>query len=142
MFALTGLFFAALLAASPIPFQSEVVFLALQTAGWPANVLVGVASVGNVLGSCVTYALGRWLGDQRNHRWFPLTAPQMAQAERWHARWGVWSLLLSWLPGGDLIVALSGTLRTPFALFLTLVTLAKTTRYITLAWLGTATLGG
>lgn len=142
MIALSGLFLAALLAASPLPFQSEIVFLGLQAAGWPALWLVLVASVGNVLGSCVTYALGRWLGEQRDHRWFPLKPAQMARAEAWHARWGVWTLLLSWAPGGDLFVALSGVLRVPFALFLALVALAKTGRYAVVAWLGTAAFGG
>jgi membrane protein YqaA with SNARE-associated domain len=34
--ALVGLFFAALLAATPVPFNSEVAFIAMQAAGWPA----------------------------------------------------------------------------------------------------------
>jgi len=106
--ALSGLFLAAFLAATPVPFQSEIVFLGMQAAGWDTGVLVLVASVGNTLGSCVTYALGRWLADQRNHRWFPLTPPQLARAEGWFARWGVWLLLLSWAPFGDAIVAISG----------------------------------
>jgi membrane protein YqaA with SNARE-associated domain len=140
--ALSGLFVAALLAATPIPFQSELVFLGLQAAGWDTVVLVIVASVGNTLGSCVTYGLGRWLSDRRDHRWFPLSPPQMARAESWFSRWGIWTLLLSWAPGGDLIVALSGVLRVPFTLFLGLVAMAKTGRYIALGWLGAAAFGG
>ena len=103
--------------------------------------LVIVASVGNVLGSCVTYALGRWLADYQTHRWFPLTPPQMARAEGWFHRWGLWVLLLSWAPGGDLAVAMAGVLRVPVWQFLLLVTLAKTGRYAVVAWLGTAALG-
>jgi len=140
--ALSGLFLAALLAASPLPFQSEVVFLGLMAAGWELFPLVLVASVGNTLGSCVTYALGRWLADQREHRWFPLRPAQMARTEGWWARWGVWLLLLSWAPMGDLIVALSGVLRVPFALFLLLVAIAKTGRYLVLGGLGAAVFGG
>lgn len=142
MIALSGLFLAALLAASPLPFQSEVVFLGMMAAGWELVPLVLVASVGNTLGSCVTYVLGRWLADQREHRWFPLRPAQMARAEGWWARWGVWLLLLSWAPMGDLIVALSGVLRVPFALFLLLVAVAKTGRYLVLGGLGAAVFGG
>jgi len=138
MIALAGLFLAAFLAATPVPFQSEVVFLGLQAAGWTTGMLVLVASVGNTLGSCVTYALGRWLSDRRDHRWFPLKPAQMARAETWFARWGIWGLLFSWAPGGDLLVALSGVLRVPFLHFLLLVALAKTCRYVAVGWLGAA----
>ncbi|MFO1202271.1 MAG: VTT domain-containing protein [Tabrizicola sp.] len=141
MIALSGLFLAAFLAATPIPFQSELVFLGLQAAGWGTFALIVVASVGNTLGSCVTYALGRWLADQRDHRWFPLKPDQMARAERWWARWGLWLLLLSWAPFGDMIVALSGVLRVPLPVFLILVAIAKTGRYIALGWLGVAVIG-
>ncbi|MBL9073802.1 VTT domain-containing protein [Tabrizicola sp.] len=141
MIALSGLFLAAFLAATPVPFQSEPVFLGFQAAGWGTGLLVLVASVGNTLGSCVTYALGRWLADQRDHRWFPLSPPQLARAERWFARWGLWLLLLSWAPFGDMIVAVSGVLRVPVPVFLVLVAVAKTGRYIALGWLGAVAFG-
>jgi len=137
---LFGLFMAAFLAASPIPFQSEVVFLGLLAAGTPVAQLILVASVGNVLGSCVTYALGRGLAEYRDHRWFPLTPPQMDRAEGWFRRWGLWVLLLSWAPGGDLVVGMAGVLRVPVWQMLVLVTLAKTGRYVVLAGVGVAAL--
>lgn len=141
MIALSGLFLAAFVAATPVPFQSELVFLGLQAAGWSTGIIVLVASVANTLGSCVTYGLGRWLAEKRDHRWFPLRPDQMARAETWHARWGVWTLLLSWAPFGDMIVALSGVLRVPLPVFLALVALAKTARYVALGWLGVAAFG-
>lgn len=141
MIALLGLFVAALLAATPVPFNSEVPFIAMQAAGWPALTLVLVASVGNVLGSCVTYALGRCLGGYRDHPRFPLKPAQMAKAEGWFQRWGLWSLLLAWAPGGDVLVAVAGLLRVPVPVFLILVTIAKTARYMALAWVGQAAFG-
>ncbi len=132
MIGLSGLFLAAFLAATPIPMQSEVVFLALQAAGEPVLLLIAVASVGNVLGSCVTYAVGRGAESFRNRRWFPLTPAALARAQGWWQRWGIWSLLLSWAPGGDLLVALAGLMRVPLWQFLALVTLAKTARYAVL----------
>jgi membrane protein YqaA with SNARE-associated domain len=140
--ALSGLFLAALLAATPVPFNSEVPFIAMQAAGWPALTLVLVASVGNILGSCVTYAVGRGLGGYRDHPRFPIRPVQMAKAEDWFRRWGLWSLLLAWAPGGDVLVAVAGLLRVPLAIFLILVTIAKTARYAALAWLGVAAFGG
>jgi membrane protein YqaA with SNARE-associated domain len=140
--ALSGLFLAALLAATPVPFNSEVPFIAMQAAGWPALTLVLVASVGNILGSCVTYAVGRGLGGYRDHPRFPIRPVQMAKAEDWFRRWGLWSLLLAWAPGGDVLVAVAGLLRVPLAIFLILVTIAKSARYAALAWLGVAAFGG
>ncbi|MCX7287457.1 MAG: DedA family protein [Rhodobacterales bacterium] len=141
MIALAGLFVAALLAATPVPFNSEVPFIALQAAGWPAVTLVLVASVGNVLGSCVTYALGRGLGGYRDHPRFPIRPAQMARAEDWFRRWGLWSLLLAWAPGGDVLVAVAGLLRVPLPVFVLLVSLAKTGRYAVLALVTGAALG-
>jgi membrane protein YqaA with SNARE-associated domain len=66
----------------------------------------------------------------------------MDRAEAWVARWGRWALLLSWAPGGDVIVTLAGVLRVPVPVFLVLVTLAKTGRYAVLAWIGAAVLPG
>jgi membrane protein YqaA with SNARE-associated domain len=137
-FALAGLALAAFLAATPVPFNSELPFLTLQYAGWPAVALVVAASIGNVLGSCVTYAFGRGLGSLRDRPRFPVSPAAMARAEAWFARWGRWSLLLSWAPGGDLIVALAGAMRVPLPVFLALVMLAKTGRYVALAWAGAA----
>jgi membrane protein YqaA with SNARE-associated domain len=131
--ALASLFVAAFLAATPVPFNSEVAFIAMQVAGWSAATLVAVASVGNVLGSCVTYAVGRSLGHLRDHPRFPVRPAQMARAEDWFRRWGLWSLLLAWAPGGDVLVAVAGVLRVPFPVFLLLVAIAKTGRYAVLA---------
>jgi membrane protein YqaA with SNARE-associated domain len=135
MTGLAGLFLAAFLAATPVPMQSEVVFLALQASGWPLMQLIIVASIANTLGSCVTYALGRGIEHYRDRSWFPLKPPQMARAEGWFNRWGIWSLLLSWAPFGDIIVAMAGVLRVPVWRFFLLVALAKTGRFVVLGLL-------
>ncbi len=140
MLVLLGLFVAALLAATPVPFNSEVPFIALQMADWPVLTLVFVATSGNVLGSCVTYGIGRGLGHYREHPRFPISPAQMARAEGWFRRWGLWSLLLAWAPGGDVLVAVAGLLRVPLPVFLLLVTVAKTARYVVLAWVTGAAL--
>jgi membrane protein YqaA with SNARE-associated domain len=132
---LGGLFVAAFLAATPVPFQSEIVFLALQAAGVASPMmLVAVASVGNILGSVVTYGIGRGVRQYQDRRWFPVTPAQMARAEAWFGRWGLWVLLASWAPFGDVIVLTAGVLRTKVWQFLLLVAMAKAGRYLVLAW--------
>lgn len=133
---LAGLFLAAFGAATILPLQSEVVFVGLQLAG-TASVwwLIIVASIGNTLGAGINYVMGRGIARFRDRRWFPVSAGQLAQAQWWYARWGVWTLLLSWAPLGDAFTVIAGTMRTPVWLFVTLVSLAKTGRYIALAWM-------
>jgi membrane protein YqaA with SNARE-associated domain len=135
MAALGGLFSAAFLAATVLPAQSELVLAGLLAAGriepW---LLVAVASLGNTLGSVVNWGLGR--GVERLRRVPGLRLPERtyARAERWYARFGVWSLLLAWAPVvGDALTVVAGALRVPLWLFVALVAAGKTARYVVLA---------
>lgn len=137
-----GLFAVALGAASILPMQSEPVLVALLLLGdQPVWALVAVASLGNTLGSCINWLLGRAVERFRDRRWFPVPPEKLARAEGWYARWGRWSLLMSWAPIiGDPLTVMAGVLREPFWTFLLLVAIAKTGRYIvlTLVTLGLA----
>lgn len=133
--ALAGLFASAFLAGSILPAQSEIVLAALLLAAkQPAWLLVAAATAGNVGGAVLNYGLGRSADRFRPRRWFPLSAAGWERNAGWFNRFGVWSLLLSWLPIiGDGFTVLAGAARTPFPLFLALVTLAKGGRYVVLA---------
>ena len=133
--ALAGLFASAFLAGSILPAQSEIVLAALLLSGeHPAWLLVLVATVGNVGSAVRNYGLGRMADRLRHRRWFPLSAAGWDRSAAWFNRWGVGTLLLSWLPVvGDGFTVLAGAARTPYMLFLALVTLAKGGRYLVLA---------
>ena len=133
--ALTGLFLAAFLAATLVPAQSEAVLAALILQGaHPLALLLAVATCGNVLGSVLNWALGRFCAAHAGARWFPVSAARLDQAAGWYGRWGHWSLLGAWLPiVGDPLTLAAGLLRAPFGRFLLLVTLAKGGRYLALA---------
>ena len=136
---LFGMFLAAVAAATILPFQSEVVFAALQLAGdQPLWLLIAVASVGNTLGSMITCAMGRGIESFRDRRWFPFSQSQIDRAQAFYQKWGLWSLLLTWAPLGDAIALVAGVMRTPWPIFTLLVAIAKTGRYIVL---GLATQG-
>lgn len=139
---LFGLFVAAFVAATIVPFQSEIVFVALQAAKTvPVWTLIIVASIGNTLGALVNYYIGQGITRFEGKRWFPATPAQMARAEAWFARWGIWVLLVSWLPVGDVMTVVAGVMRTPVWLFLLLVGIAKTSRYVGLALLTAGIIG-
>lgn len=135
-FGLIGMFASAFLAATILPLGSEIVFAALYFESISPVLLVTVASIGNVLGSLVNYALGRgalrwWQG----HR----AAGQGAQIDAALARfkkWGAASLLLAWVPViGDPLTVAAGVLRVRLWLFLLLVSIGKLGRYLVLSWL-------
>lgn len=131
---LGGLFLAAFLAATLLPMQSEAALVALLLAGYPPVALVIVASAGNVLGSMVNWWLGRELLRFRGRRWFPVSTSALEHAQQRYRRWGRWSLLLSWLPViGDPLTLVAGVMREPLRVFVPLVELAKSGRYLVLA---------
>lgn len=126
-----GLFFSALLAATILPFSSEAVLAGLMAAGgYDYAILWLVATVGNTLGAVVNWVLGRWCVHWQDKKWFPFKAVDLEKADRWFSKWGVWSLLLSWVPIiGDPITFAAGFLRVHFGLFFVLVLVAKGGRY-------------
>ena len=129
-----GLFLIALIAATLLPAQSELVFFAMLATGRfdPALLLLAAAS-GNIAGSTINWAIGRYLAHHRGARWFPVSEPAMVRAEAWYWRFGSASLLLSWVPIiGDPLTLIAGVLRTSLARFLILVSIAKTGRYLVL----------
>ncbi len=129
---LISLFISAFLAATLLPAQSELLLGALvlqvEHATW---VLVLVAGMGNTLGSCVNWLLGRFCMRYKEARWFPVKERMLLRAEAWYSRYGRWSLLLSWAPIiGDPLTLVAGLLREPFVSFVILVAVAKVARYV------------
>lgn len=135
MTVIAGLFVTAFLAATILPFSSEAALTAALLASeqpWPA--LLAAASVGNVLGSVTNWMIGRGLAQAREGRLSAANEARLDRAERWYRKWGRWSLLLSWVPViGDPLTIAAGVLREPLRVFLPLVTLAKTGRYLVVA---------
>ncbi|MCP5151940.1 MAG: DedA family protein [Ectothiorhodospiraceae bacterium] len=131
-----SVFASAFLAATIVPFYSEIaVASALLVDAAPWLVFVA-ATAGNTLGAAVNYVLGRYLLHFRHRRWFPLDERGLARSQAWFQRWGVWSLLLAWLPvGGDALTVVAGVMRVPFWLFLTLTGVGKAARYAVVIFL-------
>lgn len=125
-----GLFFSAFLAATLVPAYSEVLFAALLSAGHDPLALWLWATAGNTLGSAVNWALGRYLLHFRERRWFPFRESGLQRAQSWFQKYGVWSLLLAWLPvGGDALTFVAGVMRVRFDVFLVLTAIGKGGRY-------------
>jgi len=131
---LTSLFLISFSAATLLPGGSEAALLLLAAQGnhTPLALLI-VASTGNILGSLVNYALGRYALRYQDRRWFPVSPKRLTQAQDWFTRWGKYSVLGAWLPLiGDPITVAAGVMRMNCLTFLLLVTLSKTLRYAAL----------
>jgi membrane protein YqaA with SNARE-associated domain len=126
-----GLFLTAFVSATLVPMSSEVVLAALIAAqGWDVVLLVVVATVGNTLGAVVNWLLGGFCLRWRDSKWFPIGAEKLERGADWFQRYGVWSLLLAWLPiVGDPITFAAGIARVRLPLFLLLVASGKAARY-------------
>lgn len=130
MEAYLGLFASALLAATLVPAYSEILFASLVAAGHDPLALWIWASAGNTLGSAVNWLLGRYLLHFQDRKWFPFKEKNLALAQRWFQKYGVWSLLMAWLPvGGDALTFIAGLMRVRFWIFFTLTAIGKGARY-------------
>lgn len=130
-----SLFASAFLAATILPFYSEVVLLALVSKGGNITLLVIVATVGNTLGAVVNWWLGLYIQKFKDKRWFYFKEKQIEKAQAWFNRYGKWSLLMAWLPiGGDALTLIAGIMRVPLAIFVVLVAFGKGLRYVALAF--------
>lgn len=126
------LFLSAFGAATLLPLQSEAVLLGLLVQGEQSEVvLIAVASLGNILGSCVNWYLGLKIEHYKNKKWFPVSADKMLKAQKTYQKYGYWSLLLSWVPIiGDPITLIAGLLKENLVRFLLMVSIAKIGRYL------------
>ena len=131
------LFLSAFGAATLLPLQSEAVLVGLlvQTQ-YSAYLLLAVATIGNVLGSCVNWYLGLKIEQFKDKKWFPVSEKNMLKAEKIYQKYGFWSLLLSWVPIiGDPITLTAGLLKENFVRFLLVVSVAKVSRYLCVYWI-------
>jgi len=130
------LFGSAFLAATILPFYSEVILFALLREGGDPTLLVVVATLGNTLGAVVNWLLGRYLLHFQERRWFYFSLSQIDKAQRWFQRYGFWSLLLAWAPvGGDALTLIAGIMKVRLWVFLVLVGSGKALRYISVVYL-------
>jgi len=130
------LFFSALISSTLFPGGSEALLLYRLHEGGDAYVLVAIATIGNVLGSLITYAMGR-LGNEAIHKkWLRIDAQKVERAEHWFGKYGQVSLLFAWLPiVGDPLCLVAGLLRSSILWFVVLVSVGKLARYALLAGL-------
>ena len=125
------------LAATILPLSSELVLSTmLLTDSFDKYLLLVVASFGNIFGSSVNWYLGKKILIFKDKKWFPVNEKQIAKSEMYFKKYGIWSLLLAWVPIiGDPLTVIAGILRVNFFTFLLLVSISKASRYIFLIFI-------
>lgn len=131
-----SLFFTAFIAATLLPTASEGLLLILASHGHQLALLWLSATLGNTLGSCVNWWLGKELQRFQDKKWFFVTKLQLKYAQKRFNRFGQISLLFAWLPIiGDPLTFIAGVMKVPFLRFLILVALGKAIRYAVVLFL-------
>lgn len=84
------MFGAAFLAATLLPFYSEVLVAGLAVDRPDEWVWIWlVATLGNTLGSAVNWLLGRYLLRYQDRKWFPFKADRFSRSQQWFQKYGV-----------------------------------------------------
>lgn len=127
-----ALFAWSFVAATVVPLGAEPMVVVMARQGHSLAAIIAVASAGNFLGACTTYALARGVAEALADRH---AAGAARRATALVASYGAPALLLSWVPVvGDAIVAAAGVARMPFARFALWTAIGKVVRYAAVAW--------
>jgi membrane protein YqaA with SNARE-associated domain len=130
----SSLFILSFMASTVVPVGSEWLMVSMVVKGFDPVLAVSTATAGNTLGACTTYGIGIYGSTWMTQKLFRMDEKAQKRAEKFYARYGIWSLLFSWLPViGDPICFAGGLLRIHFGLFVLLVLAGKLFRYGILA---------
>ncbi len=127
-----ALFFSAFLAATIVPFSSEVAFLTALSTDMPFLTAMVFASSGNILAIIANYWFGYWLYDKTKDKL------QSSKSGQWSLdyghKYGYFILAFSWLPViGDPLTLVAGVLRLNFIWFVIIAGSLRIARYYFLA---------
>ena len=126
-----GLFLAAFLAATVVPFSSEIIFTAMVFGGFDPWTCVIVATAGNWLGGMTCYYLGRLGKIEWIEKYFRVKKEKVEQFTRKIQKYGDWVAFFSFLPGiGDVIAIASGFFRCRWWVVAIAMLLGKFVRYV------------
>ena len=103
------MFISALLAATILPFSSDVVLMGLVAAGCSPVAIVVVATLGNWAGGLISYGMG-WLGKlEWLEKYFRVKHESIVKQKARVDKWGPLLAITSWAPFvGDIFAIVLG----------------------------------
>jgi membrane protein YqaA with SNARE-associated domain len=125
-----GVFFACFLAATIVPFSSEVVVLAMLTQGDPF-VVIFFASLGNWMGGMSSYLIGLAGNMFLMKKFLKINLVKLTLYEKYVQSYGSVLAFFTFLPFiGDLLAVALGVFKTSWLSVAFYMLLGKTIRYI------------
>ena len=136
-----GLFVASFLAATILPFSSEIVLVSLLRFSYndftysPILIVVS-ATLGNFLGGATNYYLGRFCKIEWLHKYLGFSNEKLKKTSKYVFKYGEYLAFFSWVPiiGDPLCVAL-GWFKAKQARFLFFMFVGKLLRYLILGFI-------
>ena len=99
-----GLFIGSFLAATLIPFSSDVLLIGMLAAGGNVVLTVLVASLGNWAGGMFSYWIGHLGKWEWIRKWFKIKPETLEKQHEKIDKYGAWLAFFAWLPGiGDVL---------------------------------------
>jgi len=109
---LLGLFIGTFLAATVIPFSSDALYIAVLAATENPTGCLIVGTLGNWLGSVLTYFIGYAAKWEWMEKWFRIKRETLEKQKPKIEKYGVWTALLCWVPViGDVIAVALGVYK-------------------------------
>ncbi|NLX81833.1 MAG: DedA family protein [Proteiniphilum sp.] len=134
-YGLWGLLIASFLAATVLPFSSEVVLAALIAAGVDATQCIIFATIGNAAGGATCYYLGHLGKVEWIQKWFRIKPESLYKMQAWLQNKGAMMGFLSFVPAvGDVILVALGLMRANPTITLASMTIGKLLRYLIIGY--------
>ncbi|MCO4793921.1 MAG: DedA family protein [Bacteriovoracaceae bacterium] len=133
---LIGLFFTSFLAATFLPFGSEpyIVYM-LRQPDANSTIIIAVATIGNFLGSVLTYYMGRLLPLKKAQSYLKISDNSVEKSIKLSEKYGPILGFFVFFPIiGDAIALVLGFLRTPVLPVFIAIFLGKLVRYLGIAF--------
>lgn len=126
-----GVFIASFLAATILPFSSEVILAGVLLSGGDYWACMVAATIGNVLGGMTCYWLGKIGKIEWIQKYLKIDITKLLKVQSWIKSKGNWVGIFTFLPAvGDLIAVALGFLRTNAWSVLFYMFIGKALRYL------------